>query len=452
MDEQRLEELTVALNRQLYAESVGLPCDQTEIERLTVELEREYQRAVNEPDSRAMALDGLADMLNTRWHQRWLDAADKALVVPHVSADGPPATWHNWRTLEQTLDTPARRRLLTEFVARSAALVPLIQERYAVNRQLYAAHGETPLRSFIRPEGLTPQALRTLALDLGTACRAPFQAALQDMAAQVFGHAATVAELHALYLNRMYEPLTPLFARRDPLADRPRKYAGAFCFPIQIPGDVRVSVRPASPHHLADMLFHEFGHAVHFAGIASPLPFADRYWLHAGTHETLATLFESLLGLPEFLRESFGLSEDETRQVRAFDRFKYLLTATWLAAAGLTVCDAWLENLDWAEIERRYADYGERFTGVEIPDGLARLDLYVSRVDPYPLGYVIAAVRVAHWLDELRAEWGARWWADARAGQAIRKRIELGGAVRFEKRWLEIEPFLWHWAPQESRQ
>jgi hypothetical protein len=47
--------------------------------------------------------------------------------------------------------------------------------------------------------------------------------------------------------------------------------------------------------------------------------------------------------------------------------------------------------------------------------GFARLDLYVSRVDAYPLGYVMAAVRVAHWLEELEANRSARWWADERA-------------------------------------
>ena len=67
-----------------------------------------------------------------------------------------------------------------------------------------------------------------------------------------------------------------------------------------------------------------------------------------------------------------------------------------------------------------------------MPPGYARLDLYVSRVDPYVLGYIMAAVRVAHWLEEMQTDWGARWWADERAGQAIRERIRLGGALKFE--------------------
>jgi len=322
------------------------------------------------------------------------------------------------------------------------------------------------LHVFARHEGTTPEAMRALALEIGQACRKPFKSALQDLASQVFWGDVTAAELRALYLNRMYEPLAPLFARRDPLVDvrvafsrlgfdidritvdlqdRPKKYAGAFCFSVQIPGDVRISVRPTSPHHLADMLFHEFGHAAHFAGIDPTLPFADRYWMHAGTHETVAALFESLLGLPGFLSETMRLDEPQVRRLVAFDRFKNLLTGTWLAAAGLTVCDAWMEHLTWAEIEQRYAKYCEQFTGVPIPPGFVRLDLYVSRVDPYPLGYVMAAVRVAHWLDELQADWGACWWADERAGQAIRERIRLGGALGFRGEWMNTATFVRRW-------
>jgi len=472
MNEQRLEELTVALNRQLYTESIGLLCDEQELERLTVELEAEYRRAVINPANRAMALDGLADMLSTRWHQRWLDAVDSVLIAPNLATGGEPATWHNWKRLEQTLDAQARRRLFAEFVSRSEQLIPLVEGRYLALRQSYAEYDTTPLHIFARREGTTPEAMRALVMDIGRACREPFQAALQDLVSQISWGEVTAAELRALYLNRMYEPLAPLFARRDPLADvrvafsrlgfdinriavdlqdRPKKYAGAFCFPVQIPGDVRISVRPASPHHLADMLFHEFGHAVHFAGIDPTLPFADRYWMHAGTHETVAALFESLLGLPEFLSETMWLNEPQVRQLVAFDRFKNLLTGTWLAAAGLTVCDAWMEQLLWSEIEQRYARYCEQFTGVKIPAGFARLDLYVSRVDAYPLGYVMAAVRVAHWLDDLRSDWGVRWWADERAGQDIRERIRLGGALKFRGEWLDPAPFARHWGASADR-
>jgi hypothetical protein len=137
--------------------------------------------------------------------------------------------------------------------------------------------------------------------------------------------------------------------------------------------------------------------------------------------------------------------ELQVRQLVAFDQFKNLLTGTWLASAGLTVHDAWMEGLDWAEIERRYASYCQQFTGIDIPPGYARLDLYVGRVDLYPLGYVMAAARVAHWLDQLQADWGTQWWADPRAGESIRGRIRRGGAVEFDGKWLDSDAFAQRW-------
>jgi hypothetical protein len=472
LDETRLEELTVGLNRELYAEEAGLPVDQAARQAHAAALAAEYRQALAAPetlgDLKGMALDGLAEAEGAAWDTQFTQAMDDALVCADTLIDGGSITWRNWKRAERELDAAGRRALFDHLVERSQRLVPVIEGRYAARRALYAAHGLTPLAVFAGREGLAPEAVRDLAVRLGDACREAFGRRLRALAGQVFGPGpAGPAELRALYLNRMYEPLASLFGGRDPMdgvralfdglgfsieniptdfEDRPEKYPGAFCFPVQTPGDVRVSVKPASPHHLADMLYHEFGHAVHFAGIDSELPFVDRYWIHSGTHEAFSTLFETLLGLPEFLAEGLGFDSDDTRRLVEFDRFKFLLTVAWGAAGGVTVCDAWLENLAWPEIERRFADYALRFTGVAFPPGFARLQAYVNDVEPYPLGYLIAAVRVAHWLEELQAEFGPRWWAEAGAGEAIRRRIQLGGAVRFPPGWLEVGPFLARWA------
>jgi len=465
MDEQLLEQLTCALNAERYAEAAGLPSDQPRMVRLAAELEAIFQQAVREPSCRDLALDSLAEALALEPTQRLDLEREARLVYPGLTVEGEAAAWHNWKRVQRALaDRQDLRRLFAFFVEQSEALTPLIRERYAGRRQLYEQYGTTPLETFARREGTTPESLRRLTVQVGDACREPFRLALAHMAKQVFGSGeVTAAEMHALYLNRMYEPLAPLFAARDALADirvafgrlgfsisaisldfedRPQKYAGAFCFPVQTPGDVRISVRPASPHHVADMLFHEFGHAVHFSGIDPALPFADRYWIHSGTHETFATLFESWLGLPGFLRTALGFDEAAARKLVAFDQFKSLITGTWLAAAGAAVCDAWLDGLSWDQVEERLAEHLDRFTGLRVPPGWARLEQFVNNLDPYPLGYVVAAVRVAHWRQALEADYGAEWWADYRAGEAISAKIRQGGAVRFEREWLDPMPFL----------
>jgi hypothetical protein len=213
--------------------------------------------------------------------------------------------------------------------------------------------------------------------------------------------------------------------------NRPRKYPGAFCFPVATPQDVRVSVRIASPHHLVDMLYHEFGHAAHFSGVRADLPFVERYWIHSGTHEVFSTLFEYLLGEPEFLREQFGLGDSAVQRLLAFHRFKRLLTRTWFSAAGLAALDGWLEGLAWPQIETRYADYLRAFSGVAMPPGWARLSPFVSALSIYPAGYVLAEARVEGWLTRLRAIGGAQWWRSQEAQAEIREKIRAGGMVRF---------------------
>ncbi|MGH2524752.1 MAG: hypothetical protein ACRDH2_19770, partial [Anaerolineales bacterium] len=318
----------------------------------------------------------------------------------------------------------------------------------------------------------------------GLACRELFQAALDSLSRAVFGRAPGPAELRALYLNRMYEPTTRFFTaemeRKEKIIDsaisansaasltretqaafgamgfdlshvpvdvenRPRKYPGAFCFPVAIPGDVRVSVRMASPHHLVDMLYHEFGHAVHFSGIRADLPFVERYWIHSGTHETFSTLFEHLLGEPGFLRAQFGFDGSTAQQVVSFHRFKVLLTGAWLGASALTAVEGWLENLTWPEIEARYAGHIRAFTGVPMPPGFARLEPFVASLSVYPAGYVIAAVRSAHWLAHLRALGGEAWWRSPAAQADIREKVRAGGTVQFPEEWGEPGAIIQSW-------
>jgi hypothetical protein len=467
-DTKRLEELTIRQNREIYAESAGLPFDAKAILAAAEQLGPEYQSLLKFADMRDFALDGLTEAKCTRWNLEIRNAMERNLRCPVKGDEGSVVCWSDWKSAERsTKDPESLRRIFDEFVNRSGPLVELIEARYSVLQRQYAEYGTTPLEVFAHREGTIPADLRRLMTDLGSACCAPFRAALLKMSSAAFGHDdVSIAELHALHNNRMYEPLAPLFDGRDPLAavhqalgllgfstdgialdceERPGKYAGAFCLPVQIPGDVRVSVRPASPHHLEDMLFHEYGHAVHFSSIDEGLPFMDRYWIHSGTHETFATLFETLTGLPDFALEVMGFNGSNVRALAEFTRFKFLLTGAWLAAGGAAVCDAWIEQLPWIDVERRLASYVKAFTGLKAPPAWARLDPFVNKLDPYGAGYVLAAVRVSHWLDRLFSEWGDRWWANRRAGDAIRLCMKAGGRVRFRPDWLEPSAFKQRW-------
>lgn len=463
----QLESETIALNHWLYAESVGLPVDPEGYAQPAEALARLYGDWLEQTDEtgpRYFALENWAETRLAPLEQRLSIERDLHLSLPALQCSEGPLTWRNWKTFERETNSAARLAEAFEgLVERSANLLPVLEERRAHWQADFAQHGLTPVHTWCWREGIAPEDLRAFLRHAGEMNRAPFQQSLATLSHAVFGRAPGPAELRALYLNRMYEPTTSIFTTEknsarsadsavklvdDTLAvfatlgfglshvpvdveNRPRKYPGAFCFPIATPGDVRVSVRMASAHHLVDMLYHEFGHAVHFSGIRADLPFVDRYWIHSGAHETFSTLFESLLGEPEFWREQFGLADPTIQRLLDFHRFKILLTKTWLAASALTTLEGWLDDLSWAEIEHNFAANMLAFTGVPLPPGFARLEPFTASCSIYPAGYVLAMERVEHWLTQLRALGGERWWHSPEARADIWEKVRAGGEVRF---------------------
>lgn len=460
--EQQLEAHTIALNEWLYAESVGLDVPEDGYVAPATALKQLYADLLEHPDTatRFFALEQWSEARRAALESQVTAEFDRHARADELTCSEGPLTWRNWKAFER--EAPDAARLTQGFerlIENSAALGPILEERRAASRIDFARFNTTPVHTFCWREGLTPEQLRAFLVRAGEASRAPFQAALHPLSQAVFGRPAGPAELKALYLNRMYEPLANVFSTAGaeglpPLhvqntlnvftqlgfninqvpvdvENRPRKYPGAFCFPVATPQDVRVSVRIASPHHLVDMLYHEFGHAAHFSGIRADLPLVDRYWIHSGQHETFSTLFEYLLGEPEFLREQFGFDTATIEQFVAFHRFKRALTNTWLNAAALTALEGWLEELRWREVEQRYAMWMEKLCGVPMPPGFARLSPFVSALSIYPAGYVLAEARVEAWLASLRARVGPRWWRSPPAQTEIRGKIELGGRVTF---------------------
>ena len=455
-----LEAATVALNACLYAEDAGLPVAPDAYAAPTAALGRLYAEllAGDNPDYRHFAIDAQAEADRLAHDQAVVAAMDAHLPSPNLSVGGQPLSWRNWKAYERA-SAGSQAALSVGFdhmVAQSASFVPALEARAAQLRASYAPHGLTPVHTFAAREGLSVEALRALLLGLGLSGRAAFHAAADRLSQVVFARAVGPVELRALYLNLMYAPAAPLFdaatavpatlaafRRLDfelthvpvDVDERPLKYPGAFCFPVQVPGDVRVSVRTATAHHLIDMLYHELGHAVHFSGIDADRSFLDRYWILSGTHEVFSTLFECLLAEPRFLEEQFGLTGPALAQLLDFAAFKRLLTGAWLGASGLTVLDAWLEALPWTVVEQRLAAHRLAFTGVLFPPGFARLEPFTAALSIYPAGYVLAEVRVTHWLARLRTLGGEAWWRSPAALADIRAHVAPGGAVRWPAAW-----------------
>jgi hypothetical protein len=81
----------------------------------------------------------------------------------------------------------------------------------------------------------------------------------------------------------------------------------AVCFPMKVPGDIRLSVKPVGGVTDYRALFHEMGHAQHFAHTTTPY-FEFQQLGSYTTTEAYAFLFEGMLENPVFLREVVGLA------------------------------------------------------------------------------------------------------------------------------------------------
>lgn len=460
-----VESALVALNQWLYAEEAGLEPPAAQGDALAGRLAGLYgDLLARGGPGRSFLLDSWAEARHVRVEAELTRAMDAALVVPELRCASGPLTWRNWKAYEREApDGAVLNAGFEALVARSSALVPILELGLSQLRANYGPYGLTPVHTFAEREGVTVEGLRSLLRHVGGESRAAFQAALSRLSQQAFDREAGPAELRALYLNRMYEPHADLFdagrAVAEALAafsglgfdlahvpvdieDRPRKYPGAFCFPVHTPGDVRVSVRMASAHHLVDMLYHELGHAVHFSGIRPHVSFLDRYWITSGVHETFSTLFESLLTEPLFLEQQFGFDSPAIEALIAFGQFKDGLTATWLGASALTVMDTWLEGLAWPDVEEHFARHMQAFTGVAFPPGFARLEPFTARASLYPAGYLLAWARVDHWRQHLRDLGGDAWWRSPAAQADIRERVAAGGAGMFPGEWAQPDAFL----------
>ncbi|MCC7359556.1 MAG: hypothetical protein IT317_08775 [Anaerolineales bacterium] len=460
--EAALEAATAALNACLCDEEAGLPVAPEAYAAPAAALSGLYaQLLAGGPEAyRLFAIEGQAEVRRLGHDQAVYAALDTYRPAVKLTVDGQPLTWRNWKSYERACagSATALQAGFDEVVAHSVHATPALEARIEQARADYGAYGLTPVHTFAAREGLGVPELRALLVRVGQAGQAAFKAAADRLSGQVFGRSAGPAELRGLYLNLMYAPGAPMFTaeaavpealaafRRLGFAleavtvdveDRPRKYPGAFCWPVRVPGDVRVSVRTATAHHLVDMLYHELGHAVHFSGIDAGRSFLDRYWIASGTHEVFSTLFEWLLAEPLFLEEQFGLNAAEVDQLLEFAAFKRLLTGAWLGAAALTVLDAWLEAQPWPVVEAAFAANMLAFTGVALPAGFARLEPFTAALSIYPAGYVLAEARLGHWLEHWRAQGGAAWWRSPAVVADIRAHVRAGGAVRWPAAWNE---------------
>jgi hypothetical protein len=197
---------------------------------------------------------------------------------------------------------------------------------------------------------------------------------------------------------------------------RPSKNPRAVCFPIDVPDDIRLSIKPMGGFDDYSALFHEMGHGEHYASTKEH-SFEFKYAGEPTVTETYAFLSEYLLANQAWLRIHGGMPVSVLKQFVRFQAFYRLYFVRRYCAKFLYELQL---HAGVANAPARYAELTGRAVGYrQIPADEKR---YLTDVDAnyYSLSYLRAWFLEAQLNAELTKDFGANWFEHPGAGEFLR--------------------------------
>ncbi len=199
---------------------------------------------------------------------------------------------------------------------------------------------------------------------------------------------------------------------------RPKKNPRAVCFPVRVPGDVRLSIKPVGGLEDYISVFHEMGHGQHFANTSEKKFEFQQLGTNAVT-ESYAFLLEYLLSDPYFMKRYFTLSPEETKEYFKFRAFERVYIVRRYAAKFLY--ELLLHSGDNHQPpEKMYSKYlSDALKYGPLPSDEKR---YLDDVDAnfYVVDYVQAWFLEAMLKQRLREKFGNEWFMKKEAGNYLR--------------------------------
>jgi hypothetical protein len=208
------------------------------------------------------------------------------------------------------------------------------------------------------------------------------------------------------------------------LEDRPQKSPRASVIPSDPPDVVHLITRPVGGIRDYEAFLHEAGHALHYGGCDSRLPFTFRSISrdHALT-ELYSYIVQSVAREPGWHERHFGLSATEAAENAEGLSFIAML----LFRRSIAKLQFELEF--WSGLWENGAS-PERF-GQLVTDAIGlrqRPDFHLVEMDEgfYIADYLRAYLRSAQLRDHLRREVGEEWWRSQATGDLLRSLMSQG--------------------------
>lgn len=192
----------------------------------------------------------------------------------------------------------------------------------------------------------------------------------------------------------------------------PKKNPRAACFSVKVPADVRLTIKPIGGYDDYSALFHEFGHALHFAHGKNPVWEFQQLGSNAVT-EGYAYLMQSLPDRDAWLKKYTTMPPAERQKIHQRVKFGRFYMARRYMAKLLyeTEFHRGAENP-----RQRYQYWLSKAYGFQLNDEEATR--YLTDLDPflYAADYVQAFYLEAMLDHHLRKNFGKLWWENPKAG------------------------------------
>lgn len=179
---------------------------------------------------------------------------------------------------------------------------------------------------------------------------------------------------------------------------------GGLCFGIRIPDDVRILANPKDGHRDYEVLFHEYGHAVHDKLIDQPSP-ALREGVEGCFHEAMAEIVGTIASDPEWLLSETDVPAAEVEAYTARKKNAVLVRLRSLAA--LSILEFGLYEDPGRDADELWRALQKRYTGVADPAETIWASVSLLTTHPvYFQNYVLASAIAAQIVDAVRARFG----------------------------------------------
>jgi hypothetical protein len=197
--------------------------------------------------------------------------------------------------------------------------------------------------------------------------------------------------------------------------ERPLKSPRAFCSPIEVPGRVMLVIKPMGGPDDWQALFHEAGHAEHFAHTSSALTVEARRLGDDAVTEGWAMLLQHLLDQPAWHARRLDMPRPQEYAAEAATLLLYMVrrySAKFLYELELHTAG------DLAAVRARYVELLAAALKVE-PLGAD----YLADVDSafYASSYLRAWAFEAQLREYLREQFGSAWFTRREAGSLLRE-------------------------------